>query len=81
MENNEKKSKELFERINNLDKHSQNLKNEISKRSNNVNDALVQYKKYTMNNNYLFDQCNFDKFNYLEDMICISKKCYCKYNN
>jgi len=81
MENNEKKSKELFERINNLDKHSQNLKNEISKRSNNVNDALVQYKKYTMNNNYLFDQCNFDKFNYLEDMICISKKCSIIENN
>jgi hypothetical protein len=75
MENNEKKSIELFERINNLDKQSQNLKNEISKRNNNVKDALAQFKKYTMNNNYLFDQSNFDKFNYFEDMIDISKKC------
>ena len=81
MENNEEKSKELFERINNLDKQSQNLKNEISKRNNNVNDALVQYKKYTMNNNYLFDQVNFDKFNYFEDMIGISKKCSIIENN
>jgi hypothetical protein len=75
MENNEKKSIELYERINNLDKQSQNLKNEISKRNNNVKDALTQFKKYTMNNNYLFDQSNFDKFNYFEDMIDISKKC------
>ena len=75
MENNEKKSIELFEKINNLDKQSQNLKNKISKRNNNVKDALTQFKKYTMNNNYLFDQSNFDKFNYFEDMIDISKKC------
>ena len=75
MENNEKKSIELIVRINNLDKQSQNLKNEISKRNKNVNDALIQYKQYTMNNNCLFGQNDFDKFSYFEDMIGISKKC------
>ena len=75
MENNEKKSIELIVRINNLDKQSQNLKNEISKRNKNVNDALIQYKQYTMNNNCLFGQNDFDKFSYFEDMIDISKKC------
>ena len=75
MENNEKKSIELIVRINNLDKQSQNLKNEISKRNKNVNDALTQYKHYTMNNNCLFGQNDFDKFSYFEDMIGISKKC------
>ena len=75
MENNEKKSIELIVRINNLDKQSQNLKNEISKRNKNVNDALIQYKHYTMNNNCLFGQNDFDKFSYFEDMIGISKKC------
>ena len=75
IENNERKSIELFERINNLDKQSQNLKYEISKRNNNVKDALTKYKNYTKNNSYLFDQSNFDKFDYLDDMIGISKKC------
>ena len=82
MENNEKKSLELFERINNLNKQSQNLENEISQRNNNINDALKQFKNYAMNNiSILFDQSNFEKFNYIDDMIDASKKCSIIENN
>ena len=76
MENKQKKSIDLIERINNLNKQSQYLKNEISKRNDKVNDALIQYKNYVLDRNYiLFGQINFNKFNYFKDMIDISKQC------